>query len=106
MFNSWSKPVIIYVPCNLSLEQWSSQRWNADKRWRSTQNLIKTVLHPDKTGYTVMSLYNDCFGSQDTVRIQRSECSDWLPIALSLHQGCPYIECPYKEKLLYLDGEG
>ena len=29
----------------------------------------------------------------------QSECSDWSPLALSLHQGCPYIECPYKEKL-------
>ena len=32
----------------------------------------------------------------------QSECSDWSPMALSLHQYCPYIECPYKETLLYL----
>ena len=31
----------------------------------------------------------------------QSQCSDWLPMALSLHQECSYIECPYKESLLY-----
>ena len=31
-----------------------------------------------------------------------AECSDCLPFALSLHQNGPDIECPYKEKVLYL----
>ena len=30
----------------------------------------------------------------------QSECSGCYPIALFLHYGCPYIECPYKEKSL------
>ena len=32
----------------------------------------------------------------------QSVCSDWLPKVLSLHRDCPYIECPYKESLLYM----
>ena len=31
----------------------------------------------------------------------RSECSDWLPMAMSLHRDCPDIKCPHKECLLY-----
>ena len=31
----------------------------------------------------------------------QSECSDWSPIALSLHSDSPCIEGPYKESLLY-----
>ena len=31
----------------------------------------------------------------------QSEYHDWLPMTLSLHQNCPYIECPYKESLVY-----
>ena len=63
---------------------------------------------------TVTSLCNNCFGShcwllpKNLLVLKRpyswvpmqSECSDWLPIALSLHWGCPYIKCPHKEKLL------
>ena len=31
----------------------------------------------------------------------QTECSEQSPIALSLHQECLYIECPYKENFLY-----
>ena len=31
----------------------------------------------------------------------QSECINWSPMALSLHQSCPYMQCPYKENLLY-----
>ena len=31
---------------------------------------------------------------------QQSKCIDRFPIALCLYRGFPYIECPYKEKLL------
>ena len=30
----------------------------------------------------------------------QSECSDWFPMALSLHWECPYIECPYKDQFI------
>ena len=32
----------------------------------------------------------------------KSECSAWFPAALSLHQRCPYVKCPYKESWLHL----
>ena len=32
--------------------------------------------------------------------LMQSECSDWFPIALSLHQDCPYIYCPYQRDFL------
>ena len=55
--------------------------------------------------HTVYSLCNDCFGNQDICPYSegplQSECSNWLPMVSSLHQNCPYIECPYKENLLY-----
>ena len=35
----------------------------------------------------------------------QSGCVDWFPIALSLHQESPYIDCPYKKKFLYLTSE-
>ena len=59
---------------------------------------------------TVNSLCNDCFSDQETcpyieLSLPRgtteSECKDWSPMALSLHQDCPYIKCHYKESLLY-----
>ena len=31
----------------------------------------------------------------------QSKSSDWLPMAFSLRQDCPYIECPYNQSLLY-----
>ena len=33
----------------------------------------------------------------------QSECSDWLPMALSFHRDCSYIKCPYKERSLYAE---
>ena len=59
---------------------------------------------------TVTSLCHNCFGHQRKLSLQRcphsegqlqSECSDWFPITLVLHQEWPYIESLHKEKLLY-----
>ena len=55
----------------------------------------------------MISLGNNCSGMQEMhpyIRLSfftkplQSECSDWLPVALSLHQDRPFIECPYKQK--------
>ena len=43
-------------------------------------------------------LTSSCPHSEEPLQ---SESGDWTPMALSLHQDCPYIECPYKENLLY-----
>ena len=60
---------------------------------------------------TVASLCTNCFVTKKTVLTSgypyskgplQSGHSDWLPIALSLHQKCHYNQWPYKEKLRYL----
>ena len=33
-----------------------------------------------------------------SVLILQSKCSDWFPTSLSLHQECPYKECPYPSR--------
>ena len=74
-------------------------------------NNSHTARH--QVSHTVNSLCNDCFVCPyiekfvltskcpySEGRLQ-SECSGWLPMALSLHRGCPYIKCPYNESLMY-----
>ena len=59
---------------------------------------------------TVTSLGNNCFAKIIVLTSAcpysggtlQSQCNDWLPIALSLRRECPFIDCPYKEKLLYM----
>ena len=57
-------------------------------------SLVTTALITEKLVLTSNFLY-----SEGTLQ---PACSNCFPIALSLHQECPYIECPCKEKLLYL----
>ena len=67
---------------------------------------FKSIWHAG----TVNSLCHDCLVTRRFVltwnrprsaRPLQSERSDWLPRALYVHWDCPYIECPYKESLLY-----
>ena len=60
---------------------------------------------------TVTSLCNSCLVTKIIVLTPncpysagplQSECSDWIPLAASFHQECPYIRCPYKEKSLHI----
>ena len=77
---------------------------------------VMTLLEKTKVScFTVTSLCSDCFVYQKIVLTShclyskgplQSECSDWFPLALSLSQECPYIECPYNKKVLYCSSWG
>ena len=115
---------VLYVPIKGSVYGFRIDTGERINNWEAIhKQLVTAVVHPPGTHHIITGSHDmtakvtglQCLLFIMTALITKKNvlilhrplqmpmqlgCSDWLLIALSSHQECPYIKCPYTEKAL------